>query len=216
MWDSIRTNNKKAVYRHIVTSNADVNAVYGQTSFNSSLTLAKAMLLQEQSITILDRSSSCIIGDSQLKASSMSSCSPARTIEERNKMDECFEGCSLLHLACQTADIGMIELLLQYGANVNGTDLKGRTPLHHCVLKGRHSFAKLLLSRYASCLYSLVLLVFFRLFLFKQVIKLVFFGCTFLRLHVSSELLPSLKRIFISVVLKWNASRVTSKLILEI
>lgn len=68
-------------------------------------------------------------------------------IEEGSKMDECFEGCSLLHLACQTADIGMIELLLQYGANVNALDLKGRTPLHHCVLKGRHSLAKLLLSR---------------------------------------------------------------------
>jgi len=147
MWDGVRTNNKKAVYQHIVTSNADVNAVYGQSSFNSSLTLAKAMLLQEHSTTILDRSSSFIIGNSQLRASSMSSCSPATIIEEINKTDECFEGGSLLHLACQTADIGMIELLLQYGANVNATDLQDRTPLHHCVLKGRHSFAKLLLSR---------------------------------------------------------------------
>lgn len=152
IWDSVRTNNKKAVYQHIVTSNADVNAVYGQTPFNSSLTLAKAMLLQEQPTTMLDRTSSCIVGNSQgkIKASAMSSCSPARTSEERNKMDECFEGCLLLHVACQTADIGMIELLLQYGANVNATDGKGRTPLHHCVLKGRHSFAKLLISRGAD------------------------------------------------------------------
>nr|KAJ0214148.1 hypothetical protein LSAT_V11C400199760 [Lactuca sativa] len=29
-----------------------------------------------------------------------------------------FHGCTLLHLACETADIWMIELLLQYGAVV--------------------------------------------------------------------------------------------------
>lgn len=149
MWEDVRTNNKKAVYQHIVSFNADVNAVYGQTLSNSSLTLAKAMLLQEQQTTILDRSSSCIVGNLQgkIKASTMSSCSPTRTSEDRNKMDECFEGCSLLHVACQTADIGMIELLLQYGANINAPDVESRTPLHHCVLKGRHSFAKLLISR---------------------------------------------------------------------
>jgi Arf-GAP with coiled-coil, ANK repeat and PH domain-containing protein len=37
---------------------------------------------------------------------------------------------------------------LQYGANVNMTDSRGRTPLHHCILKGRTLHAKLLLSRY--------------------------------------------------------------------
>lgn len=160
MWDCVRTNNKQAVYKHIVTSNADLNVVYSQASFNSSLTLAKTLRLQEQQPTMLDRASSCIVGDSQassrmigdyqLRSSSMNSFSPLRMIEENNKMDDCFEGCSLLHLACQTADIGMVELLLQYGANVNATDLKGRTPLHHCALKGRHSFAKLLLSRGAD------------------------------------------------------------------
>ncbi|PVH37284.1 hypothetical protein PAHAL_6G283100 [Panicum hallii] len=30
------------------------------------------------------------------------------------------------------------------------TDSKGRTPLHHCILKGRHQHAKLLLSRGAD------------------------------------------------------------------
>ncbi|KAJ6823684.1 ADP-ribosylation factor GTPase-activating protein AGD3 [Iris pallida] len=150
MWDSVRTNNKKAVYLHIVASNADVNAVYGQTSFDRTLTLAKAMLLQEPPRT-LDRIASNIIGDSQDKAtSSMRSCSPVSTTKDTSEMDECHEGWSLLHLACQTADIGMIELLLQYGANVNSTDLRGMTPLHHCVLKGKHAFAKLLLTRGAN------------------------------------------------------------------
>lgn len=57
------------------------------------------------------------------------------------------EGCTLLHIACETADIGMVELLLQYGANINATDMRGRTPLHRCILKGRSIIARLLLSR---------------------------------------------------------------------
>ncbi|KAJ6849190.1 ADP-ribosylation factor GTPase-activating protein AGD3-like isoform X2 [Iris pallida] len=149
MWDSVRSNDKKAVYHHIVTSNADVNAIYGQTSSNATLTLAKVMLLQEQPRT-LDRIASSIDNGSQHKASYMSSCSPVSTTDDTSEMDECHEGWSLLHLACQTADIGMIELLLQYGANVNTTDLRGMTPLHHCVLRGRHAFAKLLLTRGAD------------------------------------------------------------------
>ncbi|CAI9278135.1 unnamed protein product [Lactuca saligna] len=64
-------------------------------------------------------------------------------------MDE-FEGCTLLHLACETADIGMIELLLQYGANVNVPDSRGQTPLHHCILRGKSAFARLLLTRGAD------------------------------------------------------------------
>ncbi|KAJ6819523.1 ADP-ribosylation factor GTPase-activating protein AGD3-like isoform X2 [Iris pallida] len=150
MWDSVRANNKKAVYHHIVTLNADVNAVYCQTSLDGSLTLGKAMLLQEPP-RMLDRHVSNAIGDSQRKAaSSIGSCSPVSTTEDTSEMDECHEGWSFLHLACQTADIGMIELLLQYGANVNSTDLRGMTPLHHCVLKGRQAFAKLLLTRGAK------------------------------------------------------------------
>ncbi|KAJ6847987.1 ADP-ribosylation factor GTPase-activating protein AGD3 [Iris pallida] len=149
MWDSVRSNNKKAVYHHIVTSNADVNAVYGQTSSNAILTLAKVMLLQEQPRT-LDRLAGNVVNDSQHKVSSMSSCSPVSTTKDTSEMYECHEGWSLLHLACQTADIGMIELLLQYGANINITDLRGMTPLHHCVLKARQAFAKLLLTRGAD------------------------------------------------------------------
>ncbi|XP_010926864.1 ADP-ribosylation factor GTPase-activating protein AGD3 isoform X1 [Elaeis guineensis] len=150
MWDSVHANDKKAVYHHIVTSNADVNVVYGQGSFNSSLTLAKAMLLQEQPTAVLDRSSSCAAGDSLQKTSTISSFSSASTNEDRTELDECLEGFSLLHLACRTADMGMAELLLQYGANVNSADFRGRTPLHHCILKGRHLFARLLLSRGAD------------------------------------------------------------------
>ena len=40
---------------------------------------------------------------------------------------EDLEGCSLLHLACETADIGMLKLLQQYGANVNASDSRDQT-----------------------------------------------------------------------------------------
>ncbi|GMY26635.1 ADP-ribosylation factor GTPase-activating protein AGD3 isoform X1 [Fagus crenata] len=145
IWEGVRANDKKAVYRHIVNSEADVNAVFEQTSFGSSLTLAKVMLLHEQ--TSLDHTSSCIMGDS-LERSSTSSTNIAGASEGQTLED--LDGCTLLHLACETADIGMIELLLQYGANINATDSRGQTPLHRCILRGRNTSAKLLLTRGAD------------------------------------------------------------------
>jgi Arf-GAP/coiled-coil/ANK repeat/PH domain-containing protein len=142
IWEGVRANDKKAVYRHIVNSEADVNAVYEQTSFVSSITLAKAMLLHEQ--TSLDNSSSSFTVDS-LERSSTSSTNLAGTTEGQTLED--LDGCTLLHLACETADIGMIELLLQYGAHINATDSRGQTPLHRCILKGRTTSVKLLLTR---------------------------------------------------------------------
>ncbi|KAK7858010.1 adp-ribosylation factor gtpase-activating protein agd3, partial [Quercus suber] len=145
IWEGVRANDKKAVYRHIVNSEADVNAVYEQTSCGSSLTLAKVMLLHEQAG--LDHSSSCLMGDS-LERSSTSSTNLAGTCEGHTLED--LDGCTLLHLACETADIGMIELLLQYGANINATDSRSQTPLHRCILRGRNAYVKLLLTRGAD------------------------------------------------------------------
>ncbi|KAH7653699.1 Arf-GAP with coiled-coil ANK repeat and PH domain-containing protein [Dioscorea alata] len=150
MWDSVQANNKKAVYHLIVASNANVNVIYGQTSFVSPLTLAKAMLLQEQPSALLDNSSSFPGDESHLKSSAPSSLNSLSANEDNNESGEIIEGLTLLHLACQTADVGMVELLLQYGANVNITDMKGRTPLQHCIAKGRHVITKLLLSRGAD------------------------------------------------------------------
>ncbi|TXG47715.1 hypothetical protein EZV62_027009 [Acer yangbiense] len=48
IWEAVCANDKKALYCHIVNSEADVNAVHEQVACNSSLTLAKAMLLNEQ------------------------------------------------------------------------------------------------------------------------------------------------------------------------
>ncbi|XP_057949789.1 ADP-ribosylation factor GTPase-activating protein AGD3 [Malania oleifera] len=145
IWEAVRTNDKKAVYRHIVNSEADVNFVYAQVPCSSSITLAKVMLSQEE--RSLDRSSSCLTGDlldrSYASSSNLAGNSEGQTLED-------LDGCSLLHLACETADIGMLELLLQYGANINASDSRGRTPLHRCILKGKATFAKLLLSRGAN------------------------------------------------------------------
>ncbi|KAF5934842.1 hypothetical protein HYC85_025971 [Camellia sinensis] len=131
IWEAVRINDKKAVYRLIVNSEADVNAVYEQVSCRT-LTLAKVMLLQEQ--TNLDHNSSYLPEESLLKSSLNSSnlagTSKGHAVEE-------IEGCSLLHLACETADIGMLELLLQYGANINASDSRGQTPLHCCIVAGQ-------------------------------------------------------------------------------
>ncbi|KAK3018170.1 hypothetical protein RJ639_003840 [Escallonia herrerae] len=137
IWEAVRANDKKAVYSLIVNSEADVNSVYEKVSCSSSLTLAKVMLLQEQKI--LDHKSS---GDSSGKLN-VGSANDGHMMED-------LEGCSLLHLACETADIGMLELLLQYGANVNAPDSRGQMPLHHCILKGKATLAKLLLTRGAD------------------------------------------------------------------
>ncbi|KAL8230125.1 hypothetical protein R6Q57_015025 [Mikania cordata] len=120
IWEAVGANDKKSVYRLIVNFEADVNHVY---EHNSSLTLAKAMLLQEQTGDVAGTSEAC--GDG-------------------------FDGYTLLHLACETADLGMIELLLQYGATINVTSSRGDTPLHHCIMRGKAACAKLLLTRGAD------------------------------------------------------------------
>ncbi|CAI9277845.1 unnamed protein product [Lactuca saligna] len=73
---------------------------------NSSLTLAKAMLLQDPGPW----------GSDSISISSMAAV--AGTSEVQGLGMEEFHGCTLLHLACETADIWMIELLLQYGVAV--------------------------------------------------------------------------------------------------
>ncbi|XP_058092969.1 ADP-ribosylation factor GTPase-activating protein AGD3-like isoform X2 [Magnolia sinica] len=150
MWNSVRINDKKAAYRRIVDSNADVNGTHEQAPSSTSLTLGKVILLQEQPAPMLERSSSSAMENSSNNASATSSPNSGSTSGHQNEMEEGFEGCSLLHLACETADVGMIELLLQYGANINAPDSKGQTPLHHCILRGRTEFAKLLLTRGAD------------------------------------------------------------------
>lgn len=133
IWDGVRSNDKKAVYRHVINSEADVNAVYKQMPCGS-LTLAKVMLMQEPA------------GPSDFVERSTSPSNSGCMSEGSQPMED-LDGCTLLHLACETADIGMLELLLQCGANINAIDSRHQSALHHCILKGRAAAAKLLLSR---------------------------------------------------------------------
>lgn len=143
LWESVRLNDKKSVYRLIVICEADINAVHGQSSPSTSLTLGNILQLEEQ--PNFEESFDFLAGDSFDKCSS-SSFSSLRENEDQ-LIDEFLDGCSLLHLACQTADIGMVELLLQHGAYVNAPDTRGQTSLHHSIIRGRIAIAKLLLAR---------------------------------------------------------------------
>ncbi|KAG6384573.1 hypothetical protein SASPL_155609 [Salvia splendens] len=131
---SVSKNDKKAVYRLIVSSEADVNAVYGQRTSATSISLANVMKSNEQenpdlSVPAMEDTTTRSLG-----------------LQE----DELFDGCSLLHLACHSADISMVELLLQNGANISACDSKGQTPLHHSISRGGNAITKLLLTRGAN------------------------------------------------------------------
>ncbi|CAN8256482.1 unnamed protein product [Cochlearia groenlandica] len=143
MWDAVCGNDKKAVYRLIVNGEADVNSVYydqSSSSSSSSLTLSRVMLIPESTKRedVLLRLRNELLDRTTSSGSSLN-IPPAET-----------GGCSLLHCACEKADIGMVELLLQYGAHVNATDSSGQTPLHYCILRGKPVIARLLLTRGAD------------------------------------------------------------------
>lgn len=93
----------------------------------------------------LDLKFDCFAGDSLNKLSASYLTSLNRS--EDQLIEEISDGCPLLHLACLTADNGMVELLLQYGANINASDSKGHTALHYCIISKRYPIAKLLLRR---------------------------------------------------------------------
>ncbi|XP_041996679.1 ADP-ribosylation factor GTPase-activating protein AGD3-like [Salvia splendens] len=134
LWESVCKNDKKAVYRLIVLSEADVNAVYGQRTSATCISLANVMKSNKQEIP-----------DPNVPA--MEDTTP-RSLGLQE--DELFDGCSLLHLACHSADISMVELLLQNGANISACDSKGQTPLHHSISRGGNAITKLLLTRGAN------------------------------------------------------------------
>ncbi|GKA36055.1 ADP-ribosylation factor GTPase-activating protein AGD3-like protein [Tanacetum coccineum] len=142
LWENVRANDKKAVYLFIVICEADVNAPHGHASYSSSSSVASIMQFQDQSN--LDHEFD-YLQDYSTDNSSRSLTS-LREIDDP-LTNEYLDGCSLLHVACQTADCSMVELLLQHGSNINASDSKGQTPLHHSIIRGRLAIAKLLLSR---------------------------------------------------------------------
>ncbi|RDX62071.1 ADP-ribosylation factor GTPase-activating protein AGD3, partial [Mucuna pruriens] len=82
----------------------------------------------------------------------MASSSNLNVASENPLIEDLQDGSSLLHLACLTSDVGMVELLLQYGADINACESTGRTPLHYCIISGKAAAAKVLISRGANTL----------------------------------------------------------------
>lgn len=147
LWDCVRMNDIKAVYRLIVISEVDISALHGQALPSTSPTLDHTKRLEDQSPNLEGSF------DFSARDSFKSSHSSFSSLKENDDetIDEFLDGCSLLHLACQTADVGMVELLLQHGARINAPDTRGQTSLHHSIIRGRIAIAKLLLRRCFSC-----------------------------------------------------------------
>ncbi|XP_039051820.1 ADP-ribosylation factor GTPase-activating protein AGD4-like isoform X2 [Hibiscus syriacus] len=122
IWQAVETNNLREVYRLIAMS--DTNIV--NITFDDIFTVELYHHVDAQ--------------DSPLdsKKEDPSTCP---------RIKDCLQGCSLLHLACQYGNPVMVELLLQFGADINMRDFHGRTPLLHCISKGKNQLAKLLLRR---------------------------------------------------------------------
>ncbi|XP_021716096.1 ADP-ribosylation factor GTPase-activating protein AGD3-like [Chenopodium quinoa] len=145
MWESVRANNKQAVYHLIVCSEADVNAMHRQPSSAKSFIMPRARNSDETPL-VRDADRGRAKSVDRTASRSLSSLIKGKDASRDNSLD----GCSLLHLACQFTDVGMVELLLQYGANINAVDSRGRTPLHHCISERKTDIAKVLLMRGAS------------------------------------------------------------------
>ncbi|KAG2326881.1 hypothetical protein Bca52824_009609 [Brassica carinata] len=143
IWENVRANDKKSVYKHIVCSETDVNALRGQATYTVSLSLSKMMQLEAKEESLKAKFKRI---EEEFKENP-EGYSNSKMERESMVREETSKDCSLLHLACLYADIGMVELLLQYGAKVNATDSKGRTPLHHCIISRRYAIARLLLMR---------------------------------------------------------------------
>ncbi|CAL9163754.1 ADP-ribosylation factor GTPase-activating protein AGD4-like [Musa acuminata AAA Group] len=133
IWEAIKTNNVQIAYRLFVASDAFPNTIYDEV--NSEL--------YHISDTPVNRNN----GSTERKQFDPALC---QKIKDSGEPESCLDGCSLLHIACHVGDPVMLELLLQFGADINFQDFHGRTPLHHCICTKNNSLAKYLIRRGAS------------------------------------------------------------------
>jgi len=130
IWEAVKTNNVQATYRLIVASDVDPNTQYdvvnGEVYHLEDTPRAKDSMSKER------------------KHMDPESC---EKIKVSGEPESCWQGCTILHLGCHAGDPVMLELLLQFGADINRQDYHGRTPLHHCILKKNDGLAKYLLKR---------------------------------------------------------------------
>lgn len=172
IWDAVQLNKFKVILRLLITADASANTTFEQVigatepSWSPLASLAGALLRKNslsgslsasqsgrRSWSVTSRMSS---QDESGSRSGSGPSSPGSVSSDDLPVGSLkdFRGCTLLHIACQIGDLVLVELLLQHGAQVNCVDNFGRTPLHHCVLSGNNSCAKLLLTRYASQVHS--------------------------------------------------------------
>jgi Arf-GAP/coiled-coil/ANK repeat/PH domain-containing protein len=160
IWDAVQNNKVKLLLRLLITADANANTTFEQamggteSSWSPLASLAGA-LLRKNSLSGSQSGrknwsvSSRLPSQDESGPRSGSSSPGSAALDDPTNLKE-FRGCTLLHIACQIGDLALVEILLQHGAHVNCSDSLGRTPLHHGVLSGNNSCAKLLLTRYAS------------------------------------------------------------------
>ncbi|KAJ3682307.1 hypothetical protein LUZ60_014880 [Juncus effusus] len=122
LYEAIKSNNIKEAYRIILKSSISPNTRYDDIS---------------------PRDPTHLSDTPRSKSRERKQADPANC----QKIKECMQGCSLLHLACNLGNSTMVELLLQLGADINAQDFHGRTVLHHCVFKRNDELAKYLLRK---------------------------------------------------------------------
>lgn len=165
IWDAVQNKKVQLALRLLITADANANTTFEQvmggteSSWSSPLASLAGALLRKNSLSASQSgrrnwSVPSLLSspdDPGSRSGALSPVSRSPDAAGSGGIDEKdLRGCSLLHVACQIGDISLIELLLQYGAQINCVDTLGRTPLHHCVLCGNNSCAKLLLTRGAK------------------------------------------------------------------
>ncbi|CAH2047777.1 unnamed protein product [Thlaspi arvense] len=129
IWEAVQSKNIREIYRLIVTTDANII----NTKFDD--------------VTAVDAYHHHLVDSPDEEVKKRHDPNACQRIKDSKEARNCLQGCSLLHVACQSGDPILLELLLQFGADINIRDYHGRTPLHHCIASGNNAFAKVLLRR---------------------------------------------------------------------